>query len=90
VPVEIGNRELAFGVMGIHSGRCRISFHWGSRGGYMGCPSLGVAQPDPSNRIDYDVLRKLSSSDKLAIHINPLLRTFHPLEKNSTHVSLAM
>jgi hypothetical protein len=24
----------------------------------MGCPTLGVAQPDPSNIIDYSVLRR--------------------------------
>jgi hypothetical protein len=38
----------------------------------IGCPSLGVAQPDPSNRIDYDDI----SSCNLSIHINTSLQSF--------------
>jgi hypothetical protein len=46
------------------------------------CRALGVAQPNPLNRIDYDVLIKFNSSDRLAIHVNISLQSFHPLEKN--------
>jgi hypothetical protein len=48
----------------------------------IGCPALHIAQFDPSNRIDYDVLIRFSSSYMLSIHVNTSLQLFHPLEKN--------
>jgi hypothetical protein len=48
----------------------------------IGCPNLGIAQPDPLTKIDYDVLIRFSSSYKLCIHVNTLLQSFHPVEKN--------
>jgi hypothetical protein len=46
------------------------------------CPNLGAAQPDPSNKKDYDVFIRFSSSYKLSIHVNTSLQLFRPLEKN--------
>jgi hypothetical protein len=46
------------------------------------CPTPGAAQPDPLNRIDYDVLTKFGSSYKLASHVDTSLQLFHALEKN--------
>jgi hypothetical protein len=59
--------------------------HW-----YIGCPTLDVGEPGPSNRFDYDVLIKFSSSYKFAIHVNTSLQSFHPLEKTWTKVSPGM
>jgi hypothetical protein len=56
----------------------------------LGCPSLGVAQPNPSNRIDHDVLIRLGLSYKFSVHINTLLQLFHPLENASTNVAPGM
>jgi hypothetical protein len=53
-----------------------------SFGAYQGCPTRGVAQPDPSNRIDYEVLIRFSSSYKLPIRVNTSLQSFYPFEKN--------
>jgi hypothetical protein len=47
----------------------------------IGCPPLAAAQPDPSNRIDYDGLIRFSSSSILSIHVNTLLQSPRPLEK---------
>jgi hypothetical protein len=43
---------------------------------------MGVEEPDPSNRIDYDVLIRFSAFYIPSIHVNTSLQSFHPLEKN--------
>jgi hypothetical protein len=53
----------------------------------IGCPTLGVAWLDPSNKIDYDGLRRFSSFCTPSIHVNTSLQSFHPLEQTSTNVS---
>jgi hypothetical protein len=46
---------------------------------FIGWPTLGIAQPNPSNRIDYDVLIRFSSSYVLSIHVNTSLQSLRPL-----------
>jgi hypothetical protein len=48
----------------------------------IGCPTLSGTQRNPSDRTNYDALTRVSSSYKLFIHVNTLLQSFHPLEKN--------
>jgi hypothetical protein len=51
--------------------------------GGIGCHTLAVAQPDPSNKTDYDVWIRFSSSHVFSINVETLLQLSHPLEKNS-------
>jgi hypothetical protein len=51
-------------------------------GGYIGCPTSGVAQASLTIEINFNILRSLSSSDILTIYRHAFLQSLHLFEKN--------
>jgi hypothetical protein len=49
----------------------------------IACPTLGVADPDPPNKIEYDVWIKFSSDSVLSSNADTSLQLFHSLKTNS-------
>jgi hypothetical protein len=48
----------------------------------IGCPTSSVAQANLTIKTNFNILRSLSSSEKLTIYLHAFLQSFHPFEKN--------